>query len=112
MGFRLLVDSTCAFNTLSPADMDRWSVDDVCEHFRGRGLNDTARLRAQRVNGKTLLLLAEADLTELSIPLDTCKAHFDQLLSLRSGEGAAPLVPTSTSASTVQPAAFQRPGPQ
>jgi hypothetical protein len=71
--------------------MDKWSIKDVQEHFGALGALKLAIFEEEQIDGKALLLLDEADLKELQIPLGIRRKHLEFVKS--QSRKTAPIPP-------------------
>ena len=60
------------------SSMKKWTIDDVCQHFREMGASEThlSKIRDEAINGSVLAELSQDDLkSELSLPLGVRVNH-------------------------------------
>lgn len=57
--------------------MEGWSIDQVCSHFLGLGLDEAeiALLKKEKIDGSVLASLSETDLKELGLPMGVRRKH-------------------------------------
>lgn len=72
--------------------MALWSPDDVCSYFRNMGCEDVSWVWREKITGEALMLLGEADLKDLGVPLGIRKMHVLHVEEARRGAADSAVV--------------------